>query len=235
MVLPLNLAMTPAEINQQHPLPCPIAYMACQFSPYTAGLTNIPEGLPAGSMLILNDRMDCHGHSADLVVHQLQEAITYCSCESLLLDFQRPPEPESMWLAGKITESLSVPVAATEAFAKELPCTVFLSPAPLHIPLAEYLLPWANREIWLEVALCQEEITISATRAHVLPRFPPDGLTEGFFDDALCCHYRILPEDDQIRFTLFDTPASLKQKLDLAASLGVRRVVGLWQELGCLL
>ena len=232
MVLPLYLAMTAAEISGSIPIPDYCAYMACQFSPYTEGLTNLPESMPEETMLVLNDRMPYPGHSADLVVHQLQRLVDQWNCESILLDFQRPPDPESMWLARKIADSLLVPVAATEGFARDLSCPVLLSPAPLHVPLPEYLQPWHGREIWLEAGFSQEEIIISKTGAKITNRFPPDGLSGGFFDKELCCHYQIKQETARTIFTLFDTPTSLREKLELAHSLGVVRAVGIYQELG---
>ncbi len=235
MVLPLYLAVTGAEMSGIASTAHPIAYMACHFSPYTQGLTNIPGQLPPDSMLILNDRMPCRGHSADLVVGQLQGIVERLGCESLLLDFQRPPEPESETMVRQIVQSLSCPVAVTEAFAHDLSCPVLLSPAPLHVPLGEYLAPWRGREIWLEAALEQGEITVTASGTDYTRQFPPDGLTDGFYEESLCCHYKTKSTPDRITFTLFDTPSSLQKKLDLAQSHGVSRAVGLWQELGTFL
>ena len=232
MVLPLYLALTGAEISAQPSLPASLAYMACSFSPYGPGLSGIPAALPAGSMLILNDRMRCQSHSADLVAGQLQEAVTRLGCESVLLDFQRPLEPDSQAIASKVIQSLSCPVAVTEGFANQLDCPVFLSPAPLHLPLEVHLAPWQGREIWLEAALGQEEVCVTAQGTTAATQFPPAGLTGGFYEDTLRCHYHTAVQPDRVSFTLFDTPESLRKKLDLAASLGVKRAVGLWQELG---
>ena len=232
MVLPLYLALTAAEISAFSTIDFPFAYMACHFSPYTEGLSNIPDSLPSGSILILNDRLPCQGHSADLVAGQLADAAAQLNCESILLDFQRPAEPESQAMVAKITSTLSFPAAVTESFAKELSCPVFLSPAPLHLPLADYLLPWKGREIWLEAALCQEEILMTEKGMAHNPIFPTAQLDGGFYDEDLLCCYRAQISKDSIRFTLFDTGESLETKLELAASLGVSRAVGLWQELG---
>ena len=232
MVLPLYLAVTGAEMSAFSQFSFPCAYMACHFSPYTNGLTNLPEHLPDNSILILNDRMRCSGHSADLVVQQLQETLERFHCESVLLDFQRPPDLESEAMVKQITLSLPCPVAVTEAFATSLVCPVFLAPAPLHIPLAEHLAPWMDREIWLEAALGQEEIAVTQKGAQFVAQFPSEGLTDGFYDAELCCYYRTKIEESMIRFTLFDTKDSLQKKLSHAHSLGVRRNIGLWQELG---
>lgn len=232
MVLPLNLAMTPAEMSACTNLPGRVAWMACHFSPYGQGLANIPDALPAGSMLILNDRMACSGHSPGLVAQQLADAVKHLGCESVLLDFQRPSEPESAAMVTALLEALPCPAAVTEGYAKGRSCPVFLAPSPLHIPLRDHLIPWKNREIWLEAALCQEVITVNERGTSYSPQFPPEGLEEGFFEEDLCCRYQSHIFGKQVRFTLFDTFQTLEKKLDLAQSLGVTRAVGLYQELG---
>lgn len=235
MVLPLYLAVTGAEMSAFSSNSFPMAYMACHFSPYTQGLTNLPDSLPENSMLILTDRMPCQGHSADLVAQQLQDIVEQYQCESVLLDFQRPPEPESQAMVNGIVHALPCPVAVTEGYAAQLSCPVFLSPAPLHMSIREYLQPWQSREIWLEAAFGQETITVTEKGTEVAAQFPSEGLEEGFYDEELCCHYRVMTDDNRITFTLFDTPESLEKKLELTAELGVKRAVGLWQELGTFL
>lgn len=232
MVLPLYLAMTASEMRAADAVPEKCAWMACQFSPYGQGLTNIPAQLPPGSILILNDRMPCRGHSPDLAADQLAQAVEQLGCESVLLDFQQPPDPESEAMAAHIVSALPCPAAVSEKYAKDLSCPVFVSPAPLHIPLSVYLAPWRGREIWLEAALGQEAVTVTTQGTAYTPQFPTDGLEGGFFEDTLCCHYRTQILEDAVRFTLFDTPDSLQKKLALSPPLGVTRAVGLWQELG---
>ena len=147
MVLPLYLALTAAEISRTTPLPERCAYMACHFSPYTEGLGNIPDTLPSGSILILNDRIPCQGHSAGLVAQQLSDAAARLECESVLLDFQRPPEAESTAMVQTIAQTLSCPVAVTEGYSEQISCPVFLAPCPLDVHMERYLQPWQGREI----------------------------------------------------------------------------------------
>jgi len=231
MVLPLYLAMNASEMTIS-PMPDHPAWMACHFSPSSQGISNIPASLPSGSMLILNDRNPCQGHSADLVAAQINEAATRLGCESVLLDFQRPGNIESAAIAEAIVHSLSIPVAVSDCYAASLPCPVFLGPGPLHIPLSEHIAPWKDREIWLEAALCQEIATVTKDGTSFSPCFPPEHLDGGFYDKILRCHYHTHIAHDCITFTLFDTPDSLFQKLELTPPLGVTRAVGLYQELG---
>ena len=232
MALPLYLAMTTPEMSSIDPFPENFAYMACHFSPYSQGLSNLPPTLPPNAILILNDNFPCQGHSPSLAAHQIREALTQFQCESLLLDFQRPATPETEQMVLSITEKLPCPGALPPSYSRNWDGPVFLPPCPLHIPMEEYLAPWDGREIWLEAALCQEVVTVSRDGTVFTSCFPPEGLNGGFFDQGLCCQYKISTSPDKIQFTLFDTRESLSRKLEKAHSLGVTRAVGLYQELG---
>ena len=235
MVLPLNLAMTPTEIAATPVLPAQIAWMACHFCTGGEGIANIPIALPEGAMLILNDRESCAGHSSDLVAQQLFDVVRQFRCESVLLDFQRPWEPESDAMVQTVLRALPCPVAVTEAYAQGLSCPVFLAPCPPATPLESYLDPWRGREVWLEAGLCQEQITVTKAGTVFTPVFPTQALSGGFYSAQLRCRYTTAVCCDQITFTLFDTPETLEKKLELARSLGVTRAVGLYQELQDLL
>ena len=115
MALPLNLAMTTPEIEAASTLPEHIAWLSCHFSPFTEGITDAPDSLPEGSMLILDDRQSCAAHSPDLVARQLLDAVDRLHCESVLLDFQRPFEAEAAAMVETIAGALPCPVAVTEA------------------------------------------------------------------------------------------------------------------------
>ena len=182
-------------------------------------------------MLILNDRIPCQGHSADLVASQICDAVSRLNCESILLDFQRPDNPETEQVVQAILDLAPCPVCVSECYAKNRDCPVLLGPAPLHLPIEEHLAPWRGREIWLEAALCQEHITVTEEGTEFACCIPTDGQAGGFFDEHLCCSYRTEIEHMKIRFTLFDTKESLEKKLDIAVKYGVSRAVGLYQEL----
>lgn len=231
MALPLYLAMTASEISAYDPFPTNFAYMACHFSPYSQGLSNLPASLPEKAMLILNDNFPCQSHCPGLVAQQLLETVEKFHYESLLLDFQRPPTPETEQMVQIIQSALPCPLALPPAYVQNWDGPVFLPPCPLHITPEEYLAPWSGHEIWLEAALCQEEVRITEDGSTFIPHFPTDGLQGGFFDQTLFCNYRSTIEDDTVCFTLYDTRESLIKKLAHAQALGVTRAVGLWQEL----
>ena len=229
MVLPLYLAQTSLEMAGNS-LPEHPAYLACHFSPGGQGLSNLPQALPAGAMLILDDSTPMAGHDPELIVRQLADAIRQHSCESLLLDFQRGNISGQQELAKLLTDSLPCPVGVSEVYAELLSCPVFLPPVPPDKPLKDYLAPWQGREIWLEAAL--EGITLTLTEAgcsvEALYDFPEHGLT----DEALPCHYTVGTTEKSAIFHLWRTRQDLESLLSEAESLGVTKAIGLWQELG---
>ncbi len=225
MVLPRYLAMTREEIETTPALPDHPAWMACHFSPYGTGLSNLPPVLPAGSMVILNDRIPIGGHDLRLILNQLQQLPGDC----LLLDFQRPEDPETASLTALILREFQRPVGVSHLYAPKGDCPVLLPPPPPDEPLETYLQPWQGRELWLELGLSRMcwHITPNGAQKRPLEHIPAAGME----DRALCCHYRIDPSPQQADFAIWRTREDLDVLLEQAPALGVTRTVGLWQEL----
>lgn len=229
MAIPITLAMTAAEIGAADSLPPHIGWMACHFSSYGTGLSNIPDALPPGSMLILNDRTPIGGHDPGLIREQVLAAMERQQCDALLLDFQRPGNPETGRLCRILTDVLPDRAAVSELYADDLPCPVFLSPAPLHVPMDEAFRKWEDREKWLEIAM--EAQTVAITSSGSVFTACGDIPEQGMYDDHLYCSYHTAISGDAVRFTLFDTPQSVIRKLQAAQRMGIRRFVGLYQQL----
>lgn len=225
------LAMTAAEIRGTETLPPKTAWMACHFSPYSTGLSNLPKALPPGSMVILDDITPIHGHDSEVIAAQLRHRLEGLECSGVLLDFQRPGYEEAGLLAEQLAEALPCPVVVSALYGQALNCPVFLPPVPPDASLSDYLAPWHGREIWLEMALDGEIITLTpagATTSPLLPAAQPSG---GHWDGKLHCHYQIHTDADSARFTLFRTPEDLDALLTEGEALGVTCAVGLYQEL----
>ena len=231
MSLPVYLALTAAEFDRCDCLPPKAGFMACHFSPYSTGLSNLPRALPAGSLWILNDRIPVCGHDPEVICRQLGEVVEEYGCEGVLLDFQRPGDPRTAAIAKAIVSALPCPVAVTEGYAEALSCPVFLAP-PLHIPLDKYMVKWNPREIWLELSLSMQTVTVTEAGSTFGPLLPAEEAQQYFEAEAQCCRYYINVSEDRIRFTLFQTPDCLKALLKKAEALGIARAVGLYQELG---
>lgn len=234
MILPLYLAMTAAEMVRCEALPPKCGWMACHFSPYGTALSNCPASLPAGSLLILNDRTPVCGHDPALICRQLVQLAEQLHPDGILLDFQRPDDPQTAAIAAAIVHALPCPVGVSAVYAKELDCAVFLPPPPLHQPLDTYIRPWKGRDIWLEAALGSQCITVTKEGSSFRDA-PYRDEEDGFEDTHLCCRYRIRLTDDAASFTLLRTPAMLQKLLEQAAGLGITRAVGLYQELNGIL
>ena len=231
MGIPCYLAMTGAEMEKAEVFPRHSGWMACHFSPYGTGLSNLPKDLPPDSLLILNDRTPIHGHDAELVCRQLVQCMERFHCPGLLLDFQQPENPQLQQLVRHVTQQLSCPVAVSAPYAAYVSCAVFLPPVPPSEPLAEALAPWEGREIWLELALDGEIITLTEQGAATFPLPFPQMTQPAFQDEHLHCHYRTLVSDTQAEFTLWRTVEDLRDLLAEAETLGVTAATGLYQEL----
>lgn len=225
MGLPFYLAMTAAEIRCAQSLPASVAYMACHFSPYSTGLSNLPDVLPPGSILMLNDRIPIHGHDPLRIRTQLWEALEEFSCDALVLDLQRPELPEQLSLCGSLVEGLPCPVAVSELYATELDCPVFLSAPQIDCPLAEYIAPYRDREIWLEAAPDARCFTVTKEGCSVHPLSEPPG--ESCLEDkALHCRYSFEADKQAARFHLWRTADDLKDIREPR----ITRLIGLYQE-----
>lgn len=228
IAIPLHLAMTAAEMGSTAPLPQHPAWMACHFSPYSTGLTNLPGKLPPQTLLILNDRTPIHSHDPERVCRELSQVLQKFQCPGLLVDFQNKPCPESAELVSYLAAHIPVPIALPPDYDRGK--AVFLPPIPTDVPPEHYLHPWADREIWLEAALEGQDICLTREGASFSPnrRFSFDHVHE---DPALHCHYSILDTPEGFLFHTWRTPEDLSQLLTSAQALGVKAAVGLYQEL----
>ena len=225
MVLPFYLALTAAEFAFCSRLPEKTAWMACHFSSYGTGLSNLPPQLPENAMVILNDRTPIHGHDPKQILCQLKEVNPH----RLLLDFQRQAVDETKALTSFLVENMDCPVGVSHFYAQGLDCPVFLPPVPADVPLEDYFAPWKGHEIWLEVS-CEGvtyTVTDKGSTATPLLHAPEDGLE----DAQLFCHYKMETYENRAQFHLYRTPEDLLGLLKNAKSHGVTTAVGLYQEL----
>ena len=221
------LAMTARELADH--LPKKAAYMACHFSPYSTGLSNTPRQLPENSILLVDDSIPIQGHNPEIIVEQLQEILERFSINAVILDFQRELTQKAEQMVTSISQALSCPVAVTEPYAVSSNCPVFLSSPPANKSLINYLKPWLNREIYLEIAPQTWQITVTETGSCMQMIDSADNLP--LEDSNLHCHYKVQVLPDQAIFTLQRTKKDLAALADQAYQLGVRSVVGLYQEL----
>ncbi len=227
MANPFYLAMTAAEFSGCAKLPENPAWMACHFSPYGRGLSNCPDNLPPGSLLIVNDRIPPSGHDADCIASQLGELVEILQPDGVLLDFQRTWDAETQRIAEKICRALPCPAAVSPIYAKDLPCAVFLPPPPLPTPPEDHFTTWADREIWLEVYEQWQTAAVTQCSCTFCEEVPAQIPPLPHFDEALQCRYAISAFDDHAQFCLHRGQEEL-----LALPYPISRFVGLYQEYG---
>lgn len=221
----LYRAMTAAEFEKNPHFSMPMAWMACHFSPYATGLSNLPRALPVGSLLIVNDRTPIAGHDPAQIARVLDETVRRLDCSGILLDFQH----DGAQTVAAAVAALPCPVAVTPPYAAPLSCGVFLPPPALCTPLREHLAPWTGREIWLEAAL--QGATVRVTRDGSRTLAAPPGACP-HTDEVLHCRYGMDVRADHVDFSLQRDASQLDALLDEAVSLGVTHFVGLYQQLG---
>lgn len=223
------LAQTSREMEEY--LPERAAYMACHFSPYSAGLSNIPQKIPENSILLLDDSMPIQGHDPNIVNEQLIDLINRFSVGAVLLDFQREQTEDASNMVSALVQALSCPVAVTKAYTKEQGCPVFLPPPPVDMSLQAYLAPWLRQGVYLEIAPDTLQITVTSEGSKTT--FLPFGTapTVPLEDKKLHYHYNVEVFPKKAVFTLQRTGEDLAALAEEAYRLGAHGVVGLYQEL----
>ncbi len=219
------LAMTPVELTNCPALPEKIGYMACHFSLYGTGLQDLPDQLPKGSLLILDDRIPALRQDPQCVVRDLEAALVVLECAGLLLDFQRPG-------CDAMVEAIISRLPGTvvsERYAQAYRCPVFLPPLPLTQPLSEYIAPWKGREIWLDAAVDCAAITVTAQGSQLHPC--PEGGDFPHLDETLHCRYRLELQDNAAKFILYRSKEDVNALFKEAEKLGISHAVGLYQQL----
>lgn len=226
------LAMTAAEMAGNSAFPRHAAWMACHFSPSGVGLSNLPNWLPPGCLLILDDSTPIHDHAPERIASELSGCMEKFQCAGLLLDFQRPGEAQTRELTAHLCEALPSPVVVSDVYAEELDCPVFLSPVAPDEAMASRLARWRGREVWLDTTMEGLEIVLTEKGAKSTPlphqKYPDCGLE----DRKLHCHYRIAQQENSAAFTLWRTRSDISAQLVEAEALGVTAAVGLYQEFG---
>ncbi len=229
MPLPIYLAMTGAEFQSCVHFPKHCGWMACQFSPYGKGLTNIPQSLPNGSILMLNDQIEPQGHDPEEIVKQLSACCECLDISGVVLDFQKPGYPETDTLCRRIENDLACPVAVTPLYQTHQSKVLFLPPIPADTTVKEYLSPWQDREIFLE--LSPEAVTLEVSQSGCIRTMASESSdTFPWADDLLHTHYRTEVDPQYAHIYLKRTVEDQIAMMEEAAQMGVTAFLGLYQE-----
>lgn len=223
----LYLAMTAGEMERCAQPPANIAWMSCRFSSRDHGLSNCPKDLPDDSVIIVDDQVPISGHDPCAVAQQLRELIDKFHANAVLLDLQRPGGQE---MAKHLVNDLPVPTAVSEQYADGLACPVFLSPRPLCRSLKDIAAPWKGRELWLDLPVANQTVTVTEKGAAVSPFEPFEPLADAHVHAELSVQYKIKKEQDRVLFTLSRGPQQLEQLVQQGEMYGISRFFCLFQE-----
>ena len=230
MEIPLFLAMTAAEFRIAAEIPAHPAWMACHFSAYGTGISNLPRELPAGAMLMLNDRTPICGHDPEDVAKPLCDTAQRLECDSIVLDFQREGQEELTDVIRAVLDRAHCPVGVSAPYAEGFDCPVLVPPIDPHISPQEALAPWEGRELWLELSTEGTQIAVTEAGSRYTPLthyLPGEG---AHYEPLLHCHYEIIVEENRIFFNLGRTEEDRETLQNAVKALGVTRTVALWQE-----
>ena len=228
MALPCYMAMTSAEFASADEIPGHSAWMACHFSGYGKGLSNLPRDFPQGGMMILDDSAPLCGHHTDVILQELDTLIQRLKPGYFLLDFQRQYNEETAALTEQLCQALPCPVGVSHLYAENLSCPVFLPPPPLLKPLKEYLTPWKGREIWLEISPDAALLTLSEDGVQMLWDTQISLEDPIFTSESLACKYHTELLESSARFHIERNLELYRQE---AENCGVSLLIGLYQLL----
>lgn len=227
MSLRFYLAMTEAEIRSATSLPRHLAYMACHFSPYGIGLTNIPKQLPPGSILIVNDRVPVLHHDPAFILRQLTSAVQKLNVFGILLDFQIYDVPMTAQIVKTLVNGLPCPVAVSAVYGKELSCPIFTAPA-LHQRFCDFEPIKKGRPLWLDAYQEAALYKVTSNGCTISKEARLSG--KNFFDEVLQCRYSFSVERDSAAFTLSRQAEEITGYLHAAEKAGISVAVGLYQQ-----
>lgn len=225
-------AMTATEFQNADRLRTNLAWMACHFSCYATGLSNLPRQLPPDAMVIVNDRTPVHRHDPAVIAGQLCDLYENLRPAYFLLDLQRPENPETRNIVKALVKALPCPVGVSSVYAEDLDCPVFLPPPPIDCPLDRHLKPWEGREIWLEITKDAQTATVTENGCSFSPATAQEPDENYLFDSQVHCHYRTEASENALLVHLRRGVDALQKMLEKAGSLGITLAVGLYQQLG---
>ena len=230
MALEPFLAMTAAEITGNRPLPPKLAWMACHFSPYGPGLSNLPKALPPGSLLMVDDVTPMGSHDPQTIRDQVCRCTEVFDCFGILLDFQRPGDSKTAALVEFLSQTLPCPMAVSHLYGEHTDSPLCIPPIPPSEPPEAYLSQWKHRPLWLELSAEAEEITVTEEGSAVTSLPFSEAKSTDFYAEPLLCHYRQEIREDAVVFTLYRAGEDQRALLETINAQGITTTLGLYQE-----
>ena len=225
------IAMTRSEFSSFRSSECLPAWMACHFSPYGIGISNLPDVLPEASMIILNDIIPPYEHDPDIIANQLNELASKAKTNTFLLDFQREKNRKTEAIVKELTNKLNGKVGVTEAYAENTTCAVFLTCPLPYQPLSKKISRWDGRDLWLELAVETSIVHISTSGSKITHVNKSILNAKDSYDNVLKSRYLTEINEKQAMITIERNPETLYLLEQEAASYDIELTIGLYQQL----
>ncbi len=222
-------AMTHLELLGCPQPPAGFGWLSCHLSSADCGLSNLPDTMPAQGLLCIDDSLLPDGHDAFYIARQAAELSERLSLAGVVLDFQRPYDPQLHTIAREIQKAVPCPVATTPGYAQDWPGAVFLPPVPLNQCPGDYFSPWKGRELWLELGRERLRMVLTEDGCQCFPGENALG-TPVFYDHNLYCHYHIELNHDCAVFTLERSWEDSMSLTEDGRQYGVTNAIALYQE-----
>ncbi len=240
------LTAPPSAVQAASPYGLPIGHMAYRVGPGGKLLrANMPIDLHGGLMVVDGGGFD---GTMDAAVF-CQQVLRECSArgfDGVILDFEGGPRPPLVQMAGRLgplLERRGWSLYVTEEYAgcagnANVVIPSALSGGSLHQRLIEAQERYGPDRVALGIQRSAEDFTLPAptgsgvplTREELARRIASRG-GPTFFSNELCAYYfTYMSRNSGAHFVLFDNAASIRKKLQIARSLGLRACLLAWPE-----
>lgn len=239
--LSLLLLSPPGESREAAASGLPVAHLAYRVGGGAHLFRSDLSPLPRGGVLAMDAAgWDGRGQSAVLVREVLRECDAR-GCSGVLCDFEGRPHPLLEEAVAALDGALSRrnwPLLVPEAYGRAAPrgrvmISSALSGGSLRQRLADVIDKRGAERVALAVEWVCHDFSLPSPDGQGRP-LQPEALQalmerwapQVYFSDALCAHYfTYMSRESGGHFVLFDDPASLRKKLQVAAQLGIPQAV----------
>ncbi len=242
----LILTAPPFAVRQASTYGLPVGHIAYRIGPGGRLMrANIPLDLRGGLMVLDGSSNDGHGDINSLCQQIIREC-TARSFDGIILDFEKSQNTLLIQLVSRISPLLfrrGWPVYVTEEFA------AFSNQTRVIIPSALSGGSLQKRLIEATQRYGADRVALGVQRtAEDFPLPSPDGCGKAlsreelnnmirqrgasiFFSDELCTHYfTYMSRQSGAHFVMFDNAASIRKKIQIARSMGLRACILTWPE-----
>lgn len=240
----IYIAYTPADYRAVFATTLPLCHMAYEMG---SGRHLMRRGVGQNvrrGLLLFTDSPWFEGGNDDFCKELIREC-TSRAYEGAVADFEEEVNRDKATLlmaAADVLSSRKLNLYVPESYGMAVPnAKVMISSAisggTLNQRLTEAITRYGEGRVVLEVQRLTMDFSLPSPNglgrdltAEELNTIMHENGAESFFSNDLCAHYFTYRSDNEHHFVIYDTAASIKRKLDTAASAGISTAFVLWSE-----